>query len=100
MSVSTSRIMDLLTEAASRMKREGTRGVEWVFDHMSSDEKLAFDLFLVRMKSPLAYQAGTVEYRFKEETRRLAFPGGENANEAQDDSQDDTASADSRAEAD
>jgi hypothetical protein len=56
--------IDLLTEACQRFKREGRRGIDWVFDHMSSRERLAFDLWLVEVGDQLAWEPGTTEYRF------------------------------------
>jgi len=65
MAVTTGRIMDLLADAVSRYKREGTRGSNWTFMWMTQDERSAFDLFLVRMKDALAYEPGTTESRFR-----------------------------------
>lgn len=74
MATSVSRILDLLVEAVKRYKQEGNRGIDWTFDHMTQDERLAFDLFLVRMNDPLAYEAGTCEYRFRTRVLRMANP--------------------------
>lgn len=63
-SISTSRILDKLCEAVCRYNLEGTRGIAWTFDHMTAAERLAFDLFLVRMRDALAWQPGTTEARF------------------------------------
>jgi hypothetical protein len=61
-----SRILDIIVSAVQRYKSEGMRGIEWVFDRsMTQEDKLAFDLFLVRTKDSLAFQPGTTEYRFK-----------------------------------
>jgi hypothetical protein len=71
MPVTTGRILDLLAEAATRYKREGRRGIDWTFDHTTDEERLAFDLFLVKMKDLLAYEPGTCEHRFR--TRAIAM---------------------------
>jgi hypothetical protein len=63
--VTSGRILDLLADAVSRYRREGQRGVDWTLMHMSAEERTAFDLFLVRMKDPLAWQPGTTEFRFR-----------------------------------
>jgi len=70
-SVTEGRILDLLAEA---VKKEQIPGHSWadVFFHMSAMERLAFDLFLVRTRDPLAYEAGTVEHRFSTRVRRMA----------------------------
>lgn len=65
------RNLDLLADACARFKREGMRGVDWTFFNMSAQERLDFDCFLVRMKDPLAYEAGTTEYRFKTRVERM-----------------------------
>jgi hypothetical protein len=69
--VTTGRILDLLADACSRYRLEGSRGVSWTFDSMTPRERLAFDLFLVKMGDELAYQAGTTEFRFRERVRRM-----------------------------
>jgi hypothetical protein len=68
----TAQILNRLTAAVARYMHEGNRGIDWEFDAMSADERLAFDLFLVRMGDELAYQAGTTEYRFRTRVRRMA----------------------------
>jgi len=70
--VTEARILDLITEAVHQYKREGNRGIDWTFDQMSSDERLAFDLFLARMRDVLAYQPGTTEQRFRIRARVMA----------------------------
>lgn len=64
MTVTSSQILDILALAVKQYKVYGKRGIEWTFDHMSSDERIAFDFFLVKMGDQLAYQPGTTEYRF------------------------------------
>lgn len=72
MNVATSRILDLLADAVAREKRE-PGAWSWVWHHaMSSDERSAFDLFLVRMNDLLAYEAGTPESRFRRRVERMA----------------------------
>jgi len=73
MQVSTSRILDCLADACQRTKLEGLdAAIAWTWHHcMSADEHLAFDLFLVRMKDELAWQAGSPESRFRERVRRM-----------------------------
>lgn len=70
--VSSSRILDLLAEGVSRYQQEGRQGVDWTLLHMTTAERVAFDLFLVRMNDELAWEAGTVEHRFHERVRRMA----------------------------
>ena len=73
MAVESSRILDLLADAVSSYRREGEQGIAWTFHHaMTADERLAFDVFLVRMGDELAWQAGTTESRFRERVRRMA----------------------------
>lgn len=72
MAITESRLLDLLAEAVSRYKREGSRGIDWTFDHMSDQDRLAFDLWLVRVKDPLAYEPGTTEHRFRTRVRAMA----------------------------
>lgn len=69
--VTEGRILDLLAEGCTRFKAEGGRGIAWTFMHMTRQERVAFDLFLVRTKDALAYQAGTVESRFTTRVRRM-----------------------------
>jgi len=72
MGVSMSRILDLITEAISRYNREGMRGIEWTFDHMTDAEKLAYDMHLVKVEHSLAWQPGTTESRFKAQVKAMA----------------------------
>lgn len=76
--VTESRILDLLA-AAVQDERNGMRRGEphvynWrrVFFLMTTLERVAFDLFLVRTKDQLAYEPGTVENRFRERVQRMA----------------------------
>ena len=65
--------LDLLADAVSRYKREGRRGIDWTFMHMADADRLKFDGFLVQTKDPLAWQAGTVESRFKARVLAMAL---------------------------
>jgi hypothetical protein len=69
MSVPESRILDLLAEGCERQKREGS--ASWAWQWTTQEERLAFDLFLVRTGDELAYQPGTPESRFNERVRRM-----------------------------
>jgi hypothetical protein len=73
--ITESRILDLLADACARYRLEGSRGIDWtLFQVMNAAERLAFDVFLVRTKDPLAYEAGTVEYRFRTRVMRMVNP--------------------------
>jgi len=68
-------MLDLLVETVQRVKVYGTAEAHNVYcRQMSIDARIAFDLFLVRTKDPLAYQAGMGESRFVERVTRMAFP--------------------------
>ena len=74
-------ILDFLTEAVHRYIQEGDQGISWVFfQGMTSDDRLRFDLWLVKMKDRLAWQAGSTEWRFKQRVKAMAeayqTPGG------------------------
>ena len=75
MSVTSSRILDLLADAARRVRSGQENGAElvWWLD-MTEAERVAFDLFLVRMGDPLGYQAGPGWLRFWERVRRMTAP--------------------------
>ena len=75
MQVTTSRILDCLADACQRAKNDGLdSAIAWVWHRcMSADERLAFDLFLVKMKDELAWQAGSPESRFRERVRRMVI---------------------------
>ncbi len=71
--VSNARILDLLAQAVKG-------DVHWVFHRgMSAAERSAFDFFLVRMKDPLAWQAGTTESRFLARVARMKEQAAEAA---------------------
>ncbi len=72
MSVETSRILDLLANAVKRELREPGSWSHTFFLCMSGEERAAFDLFLVEMKDPLAWEAGTTESRFRRRVLRMA----------------------------
>jgi len=64
--------LDYLTDAVQRELREPGQW-SWTFHHcMDAAAKLKFDGFLVRTGDELAYQAGTVENRFKTRVLRMA----------------------------
>ena len=72
-----SEILDLLAETVKRVQVYGMAEAHNVYCRQVSDSmRLAFDLFLVRTKDPLAWEAGTGEYRFCARVQRMAFPGG------------------------
>lgn len=67
------RILDLLAQAVQRELAGDAGGASWVWHRsMSPQEHLAFDLFLVRTRDPLAYVAGTAESRFRARVQRMA----------------------------
>ena len=68
----TGRIMDLITTAVHLHLGLVVDGIFQTFATMDSRERLAFDLFLVRMDHAQAYQAGTVEERFRNVVLRHA----------------------------
>ena len=71
MAIESGRILDLLAQGVREYRRDG--GTAWTFHHvMTSEDRLGFDLFLVRMKDDLAYQPGSTESRFAERVRRMA----------------------------
>lgn len=62
--------VDLISMAANN-------DVNWVYFHvMTADDRQAFDQWLVERNHPLAYQASTNEYRFKEIVRHWNEPAG------------------------
>lgn len=72
MNVSTSRILDLIADACHRVKHGDPDGAMWTWFHcFTAEERLAFDLFLVKMNDELAYRAGSPESRFRERIRRM-----------------------------
>jgi hypothetical protein len=63
---STTTILDFLAEAVNAELRGDPNGWSWVwFYRMTAIDRLGFDLFLVKMRDPLAYEAGTPENRFR-----------------------------------
>lgn len=72
--VTEGQILDRLARAVRRYKAEGKGGIDWEFFNMSQEERVAFDLFLVRVKDPLAYEPGSVEHRFNVRVMRMAEP--------------------------
>jgi len=62
-----------IQDAIHRYRREGDRGIDWKFSMgMTTEEKDAIDDWLLKIKHPLAYQAGTQEGRFKAIVKELA----------------------------
>jgi len=72
-SVTEGRILDLLAHAAHMARDQGLdAAVGWVWSRMMTPrERLAFDLFLVRVGDELAWKAGSPESRFRERVRRM-----------------------------
>lgn len=69
--VTEAQLIDHLVKAAKTELR-GENGITWEYFHvMTQEEKLAFDLFLVRTKDELAYQPGTPESRFRIKVQRM-----------------------------
>jgi len=55
----------IVTEAIERFQREGDRGIDWVWLHMSDPQGQEFERFLVESGHPLAKEPGTPEQRFR-----------------------------------
>ena len=71
MTVSTSTIIDHITIAIGRVKTYGQSEAVNYFLSMPQEDRLAFDLFLVKMQDPLAYEPGSPQWRFSERVRRM-----------------------------
>ena len=67
------KMLDILTAAVTRYRTYGRRGIMWEFDTMSAEERLTFDLWLVRTSDELAYHAGTTEARFTARVLAMAL---------------------------
>lgn len=70
-------ILDKLATTCKRVRSGDSvdRAVAWEWIINGSDRmRLAFDLFLVRTRDPLAHEAGTVESRIRERVRRMVAP--------------------------
>jgi len=66
----------IIDDAVARFKREGSRGVDWIWFQTSSKvDRDAVDRWLVSIKHPSAYEAGTAEHRFRHIVRELAEKG-------------------------
>ena len=72
MAVTEGRILDALADGVARYRVEGERGADWTWVQLTNDERLAFDLFLVRTRDPLAWQAGSPESRFRARVKAMA----------------------------
>jgi exopolysaccharide biosynthesis protein len=59
------KMLDLLTDAATGFKVYGRRGIDDVYFSMTADERVTFDLWLVKTGDQLAQHAGTMESRFR-----------------------------------
>ena len=71
--ITTSEILDHITAAVQRALVYGNSEISSYFvRHMGAREKIAFDLFLVAMQDPLAWEAGTPESRFVARVTRMA----------------------------
>ena len=77
------RALDLLAYACKSAAHDGLEAaISWTYHRvMSAQDRLDFDCFLVRTNDPLAYEAGTPEYRFGARVRRMvaATKGGPHA---------------------
>lgn len=69
-------ILDLLADTVKHVKLYGASEARNVYARLPNSLRMAFDLFLVRTKDPLAYEAGTGEHRFCTRVERMAFPDG------------------------
>lgn len=67
------KMLDILTAAVNRYKVYGRRGIEQEFDAMTADERLCFDLWLVKVEDQLAQFAGTTESRFRARVLAMAL---------------------------
>ena len=64
--------IDHLATAANQCLRDGDHyAADYFCRVMDADARLKFDGFLLRMKDPLAYQAGTCENRFVTRVLRM-----------------------------
>ena len=65
-------MLDCVTEAAGRVNRGDAGGIDWVWHHvMSERDRVAFDLWLVKMGDSLAFEAGSPRSRFQRCVTRL-----------------------------
>ncbi len=72
-------IPDLVRFALQRYASEGARAWEWPwFQIGSAKDRDDVDAWLVRIKHPLAYEAGTAEQRFRSIVEELAHQGRRN----------------------
>lgn len=55
----------IFKDAVHRYHQEATKGINWTFFNMSEGERTAFDAWLIATNNAYAYEAGTVERRFK-----------------------------------
>ena len=63
----------LVVSGVERFQREGERGSDWAFSQEGTKESRdAVDAYLVKIKHPSAFEAGSQEQRFKRLVRELA----------------------------
>ena len=65
-------IPSILHRALRAYGTYGTVGIDWTWDHSSREEHISVDNYLLAIKHPLAYRAGTAEGRFEYYTKELA----------------------------
>lgn len=64
--ITRAKMPDWIKRTIQRAKGEGVdSAVAWEMMHASKAQRDAFDLYLVKIKHPSAYEAGTQEYRIK-----------------------------------
>jgi hypothetical protein len=63
--ITTSRIMDLITEAVNLHLALDVEAISRTWEGMTAHERLGFDLFLVAVRHPMATEAGSAEWRFR-----------------------------------
>ena len=71
MSVSTSRILDVIAAGCQAYHAAGTEGIARAFGFFNEREVLAFDLFLVRMGDDLAHMSESPLERFTARVKRM-----------------------------
>lgn len=67
------KMLDIVTGAVAQYRVYGRRGISEAFDQMSQEERVAFDLWLVKVGDQLAQHAGTVESRFTARVLSMAL---------------------------
>ena len=65
--------LDFLSDAANRVLNGDASGISWTWHQlMNANDRLAFDLWLVKANDPLAHQPGTPWSRFVCKVNRMA----------------------------